>query len=219
MKTLMLFIAISFALILAACSNTEQDITSPVSTELVKSPVEIQSFPFEVYQIFPELKSARVSWQNEKEGITIFVSDISDRVRNSYLFAIIEFANDEVVTLAFLGDLKSGNFYLPGLTAEKIRAINIFNYDLTLSPDERPLPYPKSQIIKNIRIKAWADGGAYVKVSSYPFTPNTRQLFAQLVASESNQLIFLGKPQSENFTFPKSEKLNLNDIKLFKYEK
>jgi len=219
MKTLMLFVSISVALIIAACSNTEQDISSPLSPELVKTSGDVQSFPFEVYQIFPELKSARVSWKNEKEGITIFVSNISESARNNNLFAIIESVNDEVVTLAFLGDLKSGSYYLPGLTAEKIRTINIFYYDPTLWPTERPLPYPKSQVFKSIRVKEWADGGAYVKVSSYPFTPNTRQLFAQLVAPESNQLIFLGKPQSENFAFPKSEKLTLNDVNLFTYEK
>ena len=216
MKTLMLLVSISVALIMAACSSEEHNITSPVSSELDKSTGEVQIFPYKLYQPFPELKSALVSWQNEKEGITVVVSDRSVTIANRYLlFAVLDYVNDKGAAMAFLGDSRTGKYYLRGFTAEKIKAISIFSYDISISTGERILPYPQSQLFNYIGVKGWADGGSYVKVSAYPFTSNTKQVFAELIASEENQLVFLGKPQSENFDFPKSRKLNLKDIKLF----
>ena len=219
MKNIMMLIALSFALILTACSNTEQDLISPNSFQVEKSNIGVQIFPYDLYQVFPELNSAIVSWQNEKEGITITVSDRSAGISNKYIFAVIKFAENNGTTLAFLGDLKTGKYYLQGFNAEKISTITIFYDDITLSAGENSLPYPQSQLFNNIGVKGWADGGAYVKVSSNPFTSRTEHLFAQLIASEANQLVFIGKPESESFDFPKSEKLNLKDIKLFTFQK
>jgi len=219
MKNIMMLIALSFALILTACSNTEQDIISPNSSQVEKSNIGVQIFPYELYKVFPELNSAIVSWQNEKEGITIFVSDRSAGISNKYIFAVIKFVDNKGSTMAFLGDLKTGKYYLNGFNAEKISTINIFYDDIALSAGENALPYPQTQLFNNIGVKGWADGGAYVKVSSNPFTSRIEHLFAQLIASEANQLVFIGKPESESFDFPKSEKINLKDIKLFTLQK
>jgi len=219
MKNIMMLIALSFALILTACSNTEQDIISPNSSHVGKSNIGVQIFPYELYKVFPELNSAIVSWQNEKEGITIVVSDRSAGISNKYIFAVIKFVDNKGSTMAFLGDLKTGKYYLNGFNAEKISTINIFYDDIALSAGENALPYPQTQLFSNIGVKGWADGGAYVKVSSNPFNSRIEHLFAQLIASEANQLVFIGKPESETFDFPKSEKLNLKDIKLFTLQK
>jgi hypothetical protein len=219
MKNIMMLIALSFALILTACSNTEQDIISPNTSQVEKSSIGVQIFPYELYKTFPELKSAVVTWQNEKEGITIVVSDRSAGISNKYIFAVIKFVDNKGSAMAFLGDLKTGKYYLNGFNAEKISTISIFYDDITRSAGEYALPYTQSQLFNNIGVKGWADGGAYVKVSSYPFNSRTEHLFAQLIASEVNQLVFIGKPESESFDFPKSEKLNLKDIKLFTFQK
>ena len=222
MKNLMFLIALSFSLILAACSNTDQEIISPGSSELDKSGLGVQSFPFKLYQTFPELKSARVSWQYEKTGISIEVNDRSVNIANKYLFAIIEYANSRSTTMAFLGDSKSGKYFINSISETevgKISKISIFFYDITLSTSGITAPYSISQLFNNLGVRRWSDGGANVKVSSFPFPPGTRQLFAQLIASEGNQLIFLGKPQSETFDFPKSEKYSTKDIKLYTLQK
>lgn len=219
MKNIMMLIALSFALIFTACSNTEQDIISPNSSLVEKNNIGVQTFPYDLYQEFWELKSAVVSWQNEKEGITIDVSDRSAGILNKYIFAVIKFAENNGTTLAFLGDLKTGKYYLQGFNAEKISTISIFYDNMIISAFENIAPYPKTQLFDNVGIKGWADGGAYVKVSSDPFPSGTKHMFAQLIAPEANQLIFLGKPESESFDFPKSVKLNLKDVKLFTFQK
>ena len=218
MKNLMCLIALSFALILTACSNTEQDIISPISPQLEKGNVEIRSFPYQLYETLPELKSARVTWKNRKEGLLIVNIDMSVRMTNKYLFAIIEYVDAKGSTMAFLGDTKSSKYYLNGFNEKEISSISIFFSDVSTSA-VGILPYSKSQLFNNHRMKGWADASNYVKVNSYPFSSNMKHLFAQLIASEGNQLIFLGKPQTEDFDFPKSEKLTLKDIKLFTYEK
>ncbi len=220
MKNLMLLIALSFSLILAACSNTDQDFISAGSSDLDKGGLAVQSFPFKLYQTFPELKSARVSWQYEKTGVSIAVSDISVSIVNKYLFAIIEYGNSRSTIMAFLGDSKSGKYFINSTSeaeVNKISNISIFSFDITLSASGITAPYSISQLFKNLGVRGWSDGGANVKVSSDAFPSGTSQLFAQLIASEGNQLIFLGKPQSETFDFPKSEKYNLKDIKLFTF--
>ena len=230
MKNAIYLIALSFTLILAACSDSGQDITSPFSTQLKKdietAPVNTQSLPYNIYQTFPELKSARVSWYNLKGGLIINVSDLSERISNKHLFASIELVNTlsaalvtKSAALVFLGNLKDGNYYLPGFNEKEIRTITIFYYDATSSTAEKVLPYTNSQLFDGHKINGWSDGGTYVKVSSNPFSSKSIHLYAQLIASEGNQLVFLGNPKSSNFEFPKSEKLNLKDIRLFTYQK
>ena len=222
MKNLMILIALSLTLILAACSNTEEDFISPVSPGFDKGGPVVQSFPLKLYQTFPELKSASVSWQYEKTGISIAVNDISASIVNKYLFAIIEYANSRSSIMAFLGDSKSGKYFINSISeveVNKISKISIFSFDITLSTSGITPPYSISQIFNNLGVRGWSDGGARVKISSYPFPSGTKQLFGQLIATDGSQLIFLGKPQLETFEFPKTEKDNLKDIKLYTFQK
>jgi hypothetical protein len=227
MKKLVYLFAVSLALILAACSDTGQDITSPIAPQLkkgtadIKGIADIQPFPYKLYQIFPELKSASVSLYNEKNGLTIVINDKSEGPTDKYLFAIIKYLDDKDVTMAFLGDLKTGKYFIKGINEKEVSSINIYYYNETISTVYGQLPYSKSQLFNNLGIKEWADRGNEVKIEANQFPFRMSQLFAQLIDSEENQsqLIFLGKPQSDDFDFPISERLNLKDIKLFEYQK
>jgi hypothetical protein len=210
-KTIYLF-AISFALVFAACSNTEQDITSPLTSQIEKTADEIQSYPYKLYQTFPELKSASVTWHSEKGGLVITVNDISARMSTHLLFATLEFVNVKGVVMAFLGSSEKGSYFISGLDAKEIKGIKVFKNVPSFSAGK---PYSQSQLFSGLGVKGWSDGGSYAKVISQQFPLNMSQLYGQLIASEGTQLIFLGKPQSEGFEFPKSEKINLKDIKLF----
>lgn len=223
MKNLIYLIALSFTFMIAACSDSGQDIVSPLSPQIQKGSetgiADVQAYPYKLYQEFPQLTTARVNWYNEKEGIIIIVSDLSERLNNKHIFASIEFVNNKGTVMAFLGDLKSGKFYLYGFNEKDISSINIYYYDNALSSAEKLLPYSKSQLFKPVDVKGWSDGGQYVKVSSYQFITGVSQVYAQLITSEGNQLVFLGKPMSSDFDFPKSEKLNIKDVKLFTLNK
>ena len=227
MKKLVYLFAVSLALILAACSDQGQDITSPIAPQLkkgitdIKGIADIQPFPYKLYQTFPELNSASVSLYNEKGGLTIVINDKSERPTDKYLFAVIKYLDDKFATMAFLGDLKTGKYFVKGINEKEVGSINIYYYNETISTVYGQLPYPESQLFYNLDIKEWADRGNEVKIESYQFPSTMSQLFAQLIGSEENQskLIFLGKPQSEDFDFPISEKFNLKDIKLFAYQK
>ena len=167
------------------------------------------------------MKSASVSFYNEKDGLTIVIDDKSERPTDEYLFAVIKYLDDKDATMAFLGDLKTGKYFIKGIDEKEVRSINVYYYNETISTVYGQLPYSESQLFNNLGIKGWADRGNEVKIESYQFPSRMSQLFAQLIGSEENQsqLIFLGKPQSEDFDFPISERLKLKDIKLFMYQR
>jgi len=217
MKNLIILAALTFSLFLAACSNTDEGITSPVSPELDKSNGSVQSFPYELYQTFPELKSAVVKWKNDRYGITIAVNDRSTDATNKNLFAVIDYVDNRGAAMVFLGESRIANYYLKGFNEKEIRSISVYYTDLSTSAVNYLQPYSNSQIFKNIGVKGWSDGGANIKVSAHSSASVIRQLFAQLITSEGNQIIFLGNPNSATFEFPKPGKFTLRDIRLFSY--
>jgi hypothetical protein len=220
MKNLIYVVAALFSVVfLSACSNTDQDPISPNISQIEKGNVLGLAQPFALHQTFPELITSTVNWKDEKGGILITVNELTRTRSNRYLFATLEYANNNNIVMAFLGNAKSGQYHLTGLNARDVITIKVFYYDETSNGEVSVLPYSGSDIFENLGVKGWADGGTAVKIKSFPFPSGMNHLFAQLIGSEGSQLIFLGKPRSEDFDFPKSEKLNLKDIKLFTYIK
>jgi len=218
MKNLIYVIALLSVVLLSACSNSDQNPISPNTSQFEKSNVLEISQPFSLYQGFPQLKTSTIKWEEEKNGILITVNNIITIRSNRYLFATVENSKGNT-TMVFLGRSISGQYHIPGLNASDITAINVFYYDETSIGEVSPPPYSESELFRNLGIKGWSDGGNAVKIKSFPFPTNMGHLFAHLTSSEGMQLIFLGIPRSEDFDFPKSEKLNLKDIKLFAYIK
>lgn len=216
MKKLIYLIVITITLSLIGCSNTEQDIISPIDTQISKGVDEYKAFPYELYQTFSELKDAKISWSHEKNGIILDVSDYSTKT-NKQLFAVIEFAERPGVVMSFLGYSYTGKYFISNINKNEIYKISIYSYEASSDRNTDILPYSKSQLFSNIGVKGWADGGSLVKIKSIKFPSDLQHLYAQLVSKEGNQLMFLGKPGSEDFDFPKSEKFTLIDIKLFAF--
>ena len=218
MKNLIYVITILSVVLLSACSNTDQGPISPDISQIEKSNILEIAQPFALHQTFPELTTSKISWNEEKDGILLIVNDISRTRSSRYLFATLDNTNGNT-SMVFLGKSISGQYYISGLKARDITTINVFYYDETSIGEVSPPPYSESEFFRNLGIKGWADGGTAVKIKSFPFPTNMGHLFAQMTSSEEKQLIFLGKPRSEDFDFPKSEKLNLKDLKLFAYIK
>ncbi|MFO7524114.1 MAG: hypothetical protein R6W68_01550 [Ignavibacteriaceae bacterium] len=216
MKSIIYLIIITASLSLIGCSDTEQDITSPIAPQISKGVDEFQSFPYKIYQTFPELNTAKIGWHYEKDGLIIYISDYSTYI-NKQLFAVIEYAERPGVSMSFLGYSNTGKYFMKGINKNEVQNIRIFSYEVTSDRDTDALPYPKSNLFSNIGVEGWADGGTMVKIKSTKFPTDLKHLFGQLVSKEGNQLIFLGKPNSEDFDFPKSEKISLVDIKLFAF--
>jgi len=219
MKNLFYIAAILSAMFLAACSNTDQDPISVNSSQFEKSNILEISYPFNIHQTFPELNTSKVTWQEDKGGLLITVNGITTTRSNRYLFATLEYAGNNGVVMAYLGNSKSGRYHVSGVNAIDVNKINVFYYDATSIGTVSVPPYSESDLFKNLGVEGWSDGGTAVKIKSFPFPSGMEHLFAQLIGSEGNQLIFLGKPRYEDFDFPKSEKFNLKDIKLFTYVK
>ena len=217
MKNLIYAVAFLSTLFLAACSNIDQDPISSNPSTVEKNNFIVQSNPFSLYQEFAQLNTTGISWKNEKYGIRVTINNISDIKRGRILFATLEYVEGKGTVMAYLGDSKSGSYFLDGFSEKEINTINIYYHDVNSNGEINVLPYKESQLFENLQVKAWSDGGMFVKLNSFPFPSNTQHLFAQLIASEGNQLIYLGKPGSEDFDFPKSAKLQLKDIKLFTY--
>src|SRR5690606_29230401 len=169
-----------------------------------------------MYQTFSELNDAKISWHYEKNGIIIGVSDQSTHF-NKQLFAIVEYADRPSVSMSFLGYSYEQKYFISGIKKNEVNNIRIFSYEVTSDRDNYKLPYPKSHLFSNLFVEGWADGGTMVKIKSAKFPSDLKHMFAQLVSKEGNQIIFLGKPESEDFDFPKSENYTLIDIKLFAF--
>lgn len=216
MKTIIYLIALTITLTLIGCSENGQNITSPIEPQLSKVVDDPKTFPYEIYQTFLELRDAKISWNYEKNGIIISVSDQST-LFNQQLFAILEYADRPSVSMSFLGYSYEQKYFISGIKKNEINNIRIFSYEVSSDRNNYKLPYPNSHIFSNLLVEGWADGGTMVKIKTGKFPSDLKQLFAQLVSKEGNQLIFLGKPAFEDFDFPKSEKFNLIDIKLFAF--
>ena len=219
MKNLIYALALLSVVFLSACSNTDQDPVSSNITQIKKGNVIGLAQPFELHQKFPEVSSSVINWKNYRQGIVISLSSTSEIQTGRYLFATIEYINSKGTVMAFLGDSKAGSYYLNGFNEKDISRINVYYFDETSTGEVTVLPYKEGELFENLPIKGWADGGSAVKIKSFPFPSNMQHLFAQMTGSEGSQLIFLGKPRSEDFDFPKSAKLNLKEIKLFTYVK
>ena len=219
MKNLIYATALLSTLFLVACSNTEQDPISPNADLFEKGIARELSQPFALYQKLSEVKPSSVNWKNYKQGITISVNSVSEVKTGRYHFATIEYVNNKGTVMAFLGESTVGTYYLDGFYANDISRLSVYYVDEGSTKEITVLPYEKNELFENLYIKGWVDGGSAVKIKSDQFPVNMQHIFAQLVTSEGNQLIFLGKPRSVGFDFPKSEKLSLKDIKLFTYTK
>lgn len=219
MKNLIFAVALLSILFLSACSNTDQDPISSNASQIEKIDVADISQPFDLYQTFPELITSKISWRNERGGIVITIDNLSDIKIRKFLFAIIESANNRGTVMAYLGNSHSARYYLNDFNERDIRSIRVFYFEETTGVKDINLPYSKSDLFKNLTIRRWEDGGTAVKINSFPFPADMNHLFAQMIGSEVSQLIFLGKPRSEDFEFPKSEKFRLEDVKLFTYIK
>jgi len=211
--------ALMSVVFLSACSNTDQDPISPNISQIEKGNILEISYPFNLHQTFPELNTSQVTWQDERGSLMITVNEITKTRSNRYLFATLESASNKGIVMTYLGNSKSGRYYVNGLGANDVNKINVYYYDATSNGTVSVPPYSESDLFKNLGIKGWSDGGSGVKIKSFPFPASIDHLFAQLISSEGNQLIFLGKPRSEDFDFPKSEKIRVKDIKLFTYVK
>ncbi len=221
MKNLIYFATLVLALTFAGCSNTEQDIISPNGSQVEKSIYEPQTFPYDLYQTFTEMNSDKISWQDNKTGLLIKVNDVST-LKNSQLFATIEFVNDKDIVMVFLGYLKMHQFYLGGIYAREVKTIRVFSAVINSNFVPSPFgvtPYPFNQFFYNHSVTEWTDDGYEIKVGAMPFPPNMEHLFALLMSREGNLLMFVGKPDTPKLIIPKSKEINLNDLKLFTYQK
>jgi hypothetical protein len=224
MKHLFFLVALSVSLILSGCSNTVEDI-SPLSPN-VEEPIQEfdkaagnTSFPFKLYQTFPELTGAKINWLSTNEGLAIKV-DMVEASRRSLLFGVIELMDAEssgsMNQMVYLGNSSKGEYLVGAIKNRRINSVKIYVCN-SIDIKEQREPYPQSYLFKSININGWAAADDAVKVSSENFSNRLGHLFAELIVIEGNELIFLGKPRSEDFEFPKSPKQTLTNVRLFGY--
>ncbi|HSP87835.1 MAG TPA: hypothetical protein VLN45_06860 [Ignavibacteriaceae bacterium] len=210
------FVSLSF--IISSCSSDEQEI-SPLSTQVEKS--ISSSFPYQINQVFAEAKLSKFDYSYSPKGLTITVNPLVD-LSAKQLFAVIEFAeiSDPVVTenevmMVFLGKPFDGKYTIPGLTQKTVVSFNAYIY--SDKKDDVSLPYLKSQVFNKQTLKSWTDAVKTVKVSSETFPSGLKQSFVQLISKEKTELVFLGKPYSTDFEFPKDGTFNLENLRVFNY--
>jgi hypothetical protein len=218
MKRLFVLFAISLPLILGGCSNTEQDI-SPLSPQVDKGAQRIY-YPYKIHQTFPELAGAEVVWENAAKGLLISVK-LSTEIRfPNQLFGVINFVDRDragnSAQMVFLGEASQRSYLISGINDRIVGSVKIY-YLVNYNEDILPFPYAAFQLFSAIGVKAWKSTENMVKVSSEKFHVRLNHLFAEVNSDEGNNLIFLGKPYSEVFTFPKSVKQNVTNVRLFGY--
>jgi len=224
MKHLFFLFAISLPLLLIGCSQDEQEIMpfSPKVDEPIHHTDKTSAsfnYPFALYQTFPEMKGVKVEWSNNAKGLVITVSSPVKSAGQSQLFAVVEFADVDpamdAVQMVYLGSSSKRTYLIRGIKNRIVTSVKIYLYNTDLQ--DKPGPYPESQLFNGIGIKGWAAADDRVKVSSEKFPARLSHLYAELQAAEGNIVVFLGKPSHEDFDFPKSRRLNVTNVRLLGY--
>lgn len=220
MKKFFFLAAISVSIILSACSDSVQDI-SPVSPQLSKTGPDI-SYPFRLYQSFPEISNVKIKWERTREGLLISVQLQSRLNPTDLLFAVIEFLDVDFdgnnQQMVYLGHSSVGTYLINGIRNRSVRNIKIYVYQ-SGNLQDKPQPYTPSELFNLNGVNGWSSGGDVVKVSSYKFSARMKHLYAELTSKEGNQLVFLGKPGGEDFDFPVKPTGPITDLRLFGYNK
>jgi hypothetical protein len=209
MKKLYILATLFLSLFLAACSNNSSDM-SPVSPQLEKTD---KPSTFELYQTFPEYKEAKVDWAFTEKGFQISLHTSSSNDKFTLLFAIIELSefDRDANQMIYLGELRD-SYLLTDFPKMTIGAIRIYAYTGKALKDN---PHSDLQLFSSLGVREWSDGGNVIKVGSDKFPYSMTHLYAELSSVNGNLLVYTGKPYSEDFDFPKSEKFETNNVRLF----
>jgi len=165
------------------------------------------------------MKGVKVEWSDNAKGLVITVGSSEKSIDQSRLFAVVEFADVDpfmdAVQMVYLGSSSKRTYLVRGIKNRIVSSVKIYLYYTALQ--NKPDPYPESQLFNCIGIKGWAAANDRVKVSSEKFPARLSHLYAELQAAEGNKLIFLGKPSQEDFDFPITRRLNVTDVRLLGY--
>jgi hypothetical protein len=224
MKHLFFLFAISLPLILIGCSQDEE--MSPLSFQSdevghhINKTSPTASYPFQLYQAFPELQGRKISWDNNVKGLVIQIGPSIKAVKSSILFAVVHFADVDpamdAAKMVYLGSSLKKTYLIQGIKNRTVSSINIYTLN-NVNSRNRQEPYLYGQLFNNIKIKGWSSADNMVKVSAEKFPPRLVHMFAELKSDEGNSLVFIGKPIGEDFEFPKSGKQRLRDLKIYGY--
>jgi hypothetical protein len=212
MKSTLYFLALSVSLIFTACSSNEQEI-HPLSPQLEKVEINSTKSPYNYLQAFEEVKNLKLSYHQEKDGLYLLINTGSQRI--NHLYAVIEQQGKLISTLIFLGSSDEQKYFIKGFNP--VERFNIRIYGLFNNKVKYIMPYPQSTIMDNIPVNGWGASDRYIKVSSAKFPVSLVHLFTELKTKKGNILVFLAKPEWEDFEIPKYGEYGVYDLNLFGY--
>lgn len=207
MKILSSLFILVFAILLASCTQTENNI-SPVAPNLNKvTPLSSINngtpFPFPLLTTFKAYTNKGWSSTGQLDKVSVLLSN--PLPAKSVTFAVIVYSapgpigNSEKV-LTFL-DFQYGNTVTvpvtPGKQIQKITIYAFSNNSITATNY-----YSNNQDFTNLKVDSWKSTGKDITVTSSSYVPSINQLYAVVNYGTSSVLVFMQKPSSQTFTIP-----------------
>jgi len=214
MKGTLYFVALSVSLIFTACSSNEQEIL-PLSPQLEKVTVNDINFPYQYLQSFDEIKDVKISYRQDKSGLTLMINTGSQII--PHMYAVIEQQSKLAPVLVFLGSSATQKYFIKGFNPLTRFSIKIYGGFKDETQLVGTIPYSPSTVFKIIPVRGWTASDPAIKVSSTKFPASLVHLFTELKTKTGSILVFLGKPENEDFEIPKYGELGIIDLNLFGY--
>lgn len=227
MKNMVLIFAVSLSMILASCSQLDQE-SSPVTPQFNKQsdPYNLNSYPYEYLKAFPEIEY--VKWEESISDAQWVIVTLSKPVQEfHHIFCeIIYTSSNETVEndreLIFAGKPDNLKFAVPKSLNEKISEVNIYavyNYpsanEIIVNNEMYPFPYKERQQFKPVEVYSWDTSENTISVNASNDISSTEHVFAKINSKDGNKLVFIAQPESEFFDIPQYGDTGVLDIDLF----
>jgi hypothetical protein len=224
MKKAFLLLAFSVSLILASCSQLDQE-NSPVAPTLTKQvdpvnidPANIINFPYEYLSAFPEIEYAK--WEESYSDNQWVIVTLDRSVKKfHHLYCEIVYSSENEPTnekreLIFAGKPGTNKIAVSKTYSDKIEEVNVYAV-ADYGSDDRPLPYKTGEKLNTIFVKSWdiQDDAVLVNTSGEIYTSS--QVYAQIDSEKGNMLVFVGNPAAETFNIPNFANIGVNNVELY----
>lgn len=220
MKILSSLFVLVFAIFLASCTQTENNI-SPVAPNLNKvtgtSTIHNGTpFPFPLLTTFKSYTTKEWNSSSQLNKVTVLLTQ--QLPPKCITFAIVTYAapgpiSNSQKVMTYL-DLQSGNkLTVSVIPSKRIQAITI--YGLSNNSFGTNNFYSVNQNFSNLKVDSWKSSGNNLTVSSSSYVPSISQLYAVVNYGTTSVLVFMQKPSTQTFSIPNYGGSTVTSVSLF----
>ncbi len=224
MKSMIAILSALFILLLAGCSNMEQE-SFPVAPELNK----MVSEPLDPSGTYPYLQHFKFvpveSFHSSTTPGTIEVVIPSDKFPKifNHMFAVLEYEDFKAPILnnmIFIGRPLTNVFNLNGIETKYLKNIKLYTYNSEDSWKGIAPPYNYMTSFHQLRITNWSDNGSALVIYTNDWSSNVSDTFLEIryvnqSHGSENILTYVAKPSAGKIAVPKIVKGTITGLKMY----